>query len=61
MRLNRKILVIATLIISLLISSFVLFWGKNISNPDMILGILVIVETILVILLSIDVLKNSKK
>lgn len=61
MRLRRKILVIAILVISLLISSLVLFFGENIINHDMILAILVIVETILVIFLSIDVLKNGRK
>lgn len=59
MRMNRRILVVLTLIVSLLISSFVLFWGKSINNSDMILSVFVIIEIILVILLSVDILKNN--
>lgn len=59
MRMNRRILIASTLIVSLLISSFVLFWGKSINNSDMILSVFVIIEIILVILLSVDILKNN--
>ncbi|WP_270940580.1 hypothetical protein [Romboutsia lituseburensis] len=61
MKMNRRILVVSTLIVSLLTSSFVLFWGKSINNSDMILSVFVIIEIILVILLSVDILKNIKK
>lgn len=59
MKMNRRILVVSTLIVSLLTSSFVLFWGKSINNSDMILSVFVIIEIILVILLSVDILKNN--
>ncbi|SDL75457.1 hypothetical protein [Romboutsia lituseburensis] len=61
MKMNRRILVVSTLIVSLLTSSFVLFWGKSINNSDMILSVFVIIEIILVIFLSVDILKNIKK
>lgn len=61
MKMNRRILVVSTLIVSLLTSSFVLFWGGSINNSDMILSVFVSIEIILVILLSVDILKNSKK
>lgn len=61
MKMNRRILVVSTLIVSLLTSSFVLFWGKSINNSDMILSVFVIIEIILVILLSVYILKNIKK
>lgn len=61
MKINRRILVVSTLIVSLLTSSFVLFWGESINNSDMILSVFVIIEIILVILLIVDILKNIKK
>lgn len=59
MSLNRKILIVSTLIGALLISSFVLIWGKNINNKDLVLSILMFIEIVLVILLSLNLIKNK--
>jgi hypothetical protein len=59
MNLNRRFLIIATLIVGVLIQ--LLIWGNIVTNKDIILLGLMFVETVLVILLGIYVFKNKKK
>jgi hypothetical protein len=59
MNLNRRFLIIATLIVGALIQ--LVIWGNIVTNKDIILLGLMFVETVLVVLLGIYVFKNKKK
>jgi hypothetical protein len=61
MNLNRKFLIISTLVVGVLMQ--LLMWGDFVSNkytPSLVLG-LMFLESILVVLLIIYVIKNKKK
>ncbi|GAA3654647.1 hypothetical protein [Asaccharospora irregularis] len=57
---NGKILIAANLVLSLLISSFVLVWGKNVENKNTVLFMFMVLEFILVVLLFMYVFMKGK-
>lgn len=57
---NGKILIAANLVLSLLISSFVLVWGKNLENKNTVLFMFMVLEFILVVLLFMYVFMKGK-
>jgi hypothetical protein len=59
MNLNRKFLIISTLVVTILMQ--LLMWGDFVSNKDTPLLVLIFIESILVVLLIIYVIKNKKK
>lgn len=61
MDLKRKILIVIILVIAILISSFVLIWGSKINNADTMLLSFMVIETILVVLLGIDIFTKKNK
>lgn len=57
---NGKILIAANLVLGLLISSFVLVWGKNVENKNTVLFMFMVLEFILVVLLFMYVFMKGK-